>query len=126
MAEEVVFGDFDAPSAAGYESRVVRTAFVGDSKDKLFFRVYFINLIGRNEWPDSHEGRAQQDEVLKSVASSVPSHGAVGFAVCFPHTCKIYQFDAQQETRLCGRSFDPKKGFAVRATCHFYAPHLLS
>lgn len=113
MAEEVVFGDFDAPS--GYESRVVRTAFVGDSRDKLFFRVYFVNLVGRNEWADSPAGRAQQDEVLKSVASSVPSHGAVGFAVCFPHTCKIYQFDAQQETRLCARIFDPKKRFTVRA-----------
>jgi hypothetical protein len=114
MAEEVVFGDFEAPAAAGYESRVVRTAFVGDSKDKLFFRVYFINLVGHKEWANSAAGHAQQDEMLKNVADRVPNGGAVGFAVCFPHTCKIYQFDPQQETRLCGRSFDPSKNFAVR------------
>jgi hypothetical protein len=124
MAEEVLFGDFDAPSSAGYESQVVRTAFVGDAKDKLFFRVYFIDLVGRNEWTNSAAGKAQQDETLKNVAGSVPSRGAVGFAVCFPHTCKIYQFDAQQETRLCARTFDPKKGFAVRAASPHPSPRL--
>ena len=119
--EEVLFGAFDDSDARRpYQSRVVRTAFVGDSKDKLFFRVYFISLVGRQEWPAGSAGAQQQDNVLKNVARTVPSRGAVGFACCFPNACKIYQFDPSQETRLCGRTFDPRKGFAVRTRSAFF------
>ena len=123
--EEVLFGAFDDSDARGpYQSRVVRTAFVGDSKDKLFFRVYFISLVGRQEWPAGSSGAQHQDNVLKNVARTVPSRGAVGFACCFPNACKIYQFDPSQETRLCGRTFDPRKGFAVRTRSAFFACRL--
>ena len=125
--EEVLFGAFDDSDARGpYQSRVVRTAFVGDSKDKLFFRVYFISLVGRQEWPAGSSGAQHQDNVLKNVARTVPSRGAVGFACCFPNACKIYQFDPSQETRLCGRTFDPRKGFVVRTRSPFFACRLPS
>jgi hypothetical protein len=125
--EEVLFGAFSddhSDARRPYQSRVVRTAFVGDSKDKLFFRVYFISLVGRQEWPAGSAGAQQQDNVLKNVARTVPSRGAVGFACCFPNACKIYQFDPSQETRLCGRTFDPRKGFAVRTRSAFFACRL--
>ena len=113
-AEAQVAAAAAAAAAAGYESKVVRTAFVGDAKDKLFFRAYFISLVGSNEWAYGKAGAAQQDAMLQSISDTVPDRGAVGFVCCFPHICKIYQFDPAQETRLCGRSFDPKQGFEVR------------
>ena len=114
MDDEVLFGAFEPSPRLGYESKVVRTAFVGDAKDKLFFRAYFITLFGSNEWDSGAAGVAQQDAMLLSIADTVPARGAVGFVCCSPHVCKIYQFDPAQEMRLCGRTFDPKQGFKVR------------
>jgi len=89
-----------------YVSRVVGRARYEDEESGTSFKVYFVDIRGREqreryEW--SHCGMSHDDflEALRGIAPE-----GIGFVIAFPHITKVFQFGPSPETNLYTRAYD--------------------
>ena len=90
----------DVKPSQPYASQVCETRMLEMPDGKSVFKVYFIDIIGRDK-PERYEWEASGlsiDDFLERVKGSGAE--GVGFITAFPHITKIFVFSPGAETNL--------------------------
>lgn len=88
-----------------YASRVAETRLLRMPDGKSAFKVYFIDIVGRDN-PERYEWAASKlskEDFLERVKSAHAE--GIGFITAFPHITKIFVFGPGAETNLYTNAF---------------------
>ncbi|MEW6357171.1 MAG: hypothetical protein AB1696_12655 [Planctomycetota bacterium] len=88
-----------------YASKVCETQLVKMPDGKSAFKVYFVDITGRDK-PERYEWGASgmsKDDFLKRIKASGAE--GIGFITAFPHITKMFTFGPSPETNLYTNAF---------------------
>ena len=93
--------------ASSYHARVVGSRLVRMPDDESVFKLYCIDIVGREEAVRYEWRKSSLDGADFEARLAATGWEGVGFITAFPHIAKVFRFAPEAETVLHVFAFDP-------------------